>query len=286
MLQCWRKFGDAWYVIFICASIGTAHCPVLNTSSASPSNTAFISAHLLNTLLIFTTIHAQDFQDIEGDRATGRVSLPIVYPSVSRASMAGLLPCWSIFASLFWGLRPVISTGLVVLGACVGGMFYMKAAQRCAQDKHAYRAYNVSSCFCRELRNLSTCLSSGYLVCLLLPSFDTLSHLRSLVLSRAPTNRYSASIHPFHAPRQIAVSIARTYSTGNIVLPIEKRKMSVSAFASTQYSPHHCLGWRRPDAHVDMKSDMRLIRKDLHCASGCIFAPMVLAPPPPFPPKY
>ena len=110
---------------------------------ASPLNAKFISIQVVNALLFLTTIHAQDFQDVEGDRASGRVSLPIAYPFSSRVSMAILLPVWSTVIALISGLRPVTFAGLVLLGAGVGAMFYTNSAQRCARDKVAYRAYNV-----------------------------------------------------------------------------------------------------------------------------------------------
>ncbi|KAM5546019.1 hypothetical protein V8D89_000145 [Ganoderma adspersum] len=151
---CYHELGldSHWFTKNLCNAVGYS-CFNAGASSVMgarllvlPLNMEFMSAHLVNVLIILTTIHAQDFQDIEGDRASGRVSLPIAYPSVSRASMAILLPGWSMVIALISGLRPLAFAGLVLLGASVGAMFYMNTTQRCARDKVAYRAYNLWLC--------------------------------------------------------------------------------------------------------------------------------------------
>ncbi|KAI1787434.1 UbiA prenyltransferase family, partial [Ganoderma leucocontextum] len=143
---CYHELGfdSRWFTKNLCNAVGYI-CFNAGASSVMlfPLRTDFIYAQLVTAVLIFTTIHAQDFQDVEGDRASGRVSLPIAYPSGSRASMMVLLPGWSTFVCLFWELQPVPSATLVLFGACIGGMFYMNTAQQRARDKLAYRAYNV-----------------------------------------------------------------------------------------------------------------------------------------------
>ncbi len=47
---------------------------------------------------IILTIHTQDYKDVPGDAAAGRVTLPIAYPALSRAVSALLLIAWS------WGI--------------------------------------------------------------------------------------------------------------------------------------------------------------------------------------
>lgn len=58
---------------------------------------------LLIALVVATTVHAQDFPDIEGDRERGRQSMPLRYGhSVSRWSLAVLCVMWSMICLRFW----------------------------------------------------------------------------------------------------------------------------------------------------------------------------------------
>ncbi|KAI0708433.1 UbiA prenyltransferase family [Earliella scabrosa] len=110
--------------------------PVLNTSQTS------LKAQVLNALLILTTIQVQDFQDVDGDRATGRMTLPIAYPWASRLSISLILPAWSIFLSLFWNVGFLSSAVLVSLGAYVGAQLYSNRRTP-TRDADMYRIYNV-----------------------------------------------------------------------------------------------------------------------------------------------
>ncbi|RDB19704.1 hypothetical protein Hypma_013170 [Hypsizygus marmoreus] len=47
-------------------------------------------------MLIFTTIQAQDFPDIDGDVASKRMRFPIYAPEFSRAFTLLVIPSWSI----------------------------------------------------------------------------------------------------------------------------------------------------------------------------------------------
>jgi 1,4-dihydroxy-2-naphthoate octaprenyltransferase len=60
---------------------------------ASPNRHALdeisLDALCISLALITTTIHAQDFKDVEGDVKAGRTTLPmILQPSLARASFA------------------------------------------------------------------------------------------------------------------------------------------------------------------------------------------------------
>ena len=59
---------------------------------------------LIIWLAIFTTSHAQDFADMEGDGASGRRTMPLVYGEwLSRSSLAIATLFWSFAALEFWG---------------------------------------------------------------------------------------------------------------------------------------------------------------------------------------
>lgn len=67
-------------------------------------------------LVIFTTVHAQDFQDQEGDRESGKFTLQLLIGdgSKGRLSIAVLVLAWSIF--LPWALGTSIGVGGSVYG--------------------------------------------------------------------------------------------------------------------------------------------------------------------------
>ncbi|KAF2672543.1 hypothetical protein BT63DRAFT_199048 [Microthyrium microscopicum] len=79
-------------------------------------------------LAICTTIHAQDFADIAGDKARGRCSAPLLYgDSISRWSVAVPVMFWTFAAPAYWGLPwhhigtpGIIAQALVVIvGTCL-----------------------------------------------------------------------------------------------------------------------------------------------------------------------
>lgn len=74
---------------------------------------------LLTGFVIFTTVHAQDFPDIEGDAARGRATMPLLYgQTASRISLAVGVLVWSVVCPAYWQL------GLLgyLLPITVGGM--------------------------------------------------------------------------------------------------------------------------------------------------------------------
>ncbi|KAH7909467.1 UbiA prenyltransferase family-domain-containing protein [Hygrophoropsis aurantiaca] len=77
----------------------------------------------LSTCVFITTLHAQDFKDEEGDRLIGRKTLPIVFPSLSRASIMIGLPLWSICLSLVWGMDWLSTFVFVAFALLVGSRF-------------------------------------------------------------------------------------------------------------------------------------------------------------------
>ncbi|KAJ6521543.1 UbiA prenyltransferase family [Mycena vulgaris] len=83
-----------------------------------------------SALVVLTTIHAQDFSDIEGDMAAGRVTLPIYAPKGARITPPSRLAS---------GLGTKLL--LVVLGGTVGWRFYK--FRTVAKDQKTYVAYNI-----------------------------------------------------------------------------------------------------------------------------------------------
>ncbi|RDX41979.1 hypothetical protein OH76DRAFT_1489033 [Lentinus brumalis] len=117
------------------------------TGSASGSRR---DIQILNFLLISTTIHAQDFRDVVGDHATGRLTIPLAYPRASRLSMLVLLPAWSLFLCLFWHVPAFVSTVVCAFATYVGLQFCWNGGTS-AKDNAGYRDYNIWLCFVHVL---------------------------------------------------------------------------------------------------------------------------------------
>ncbi|KAL0960435.1 hypothetical protein HGRIS_005478 [Hohenbuehelia grisea] len=108
-------------------------CHGVNAIPPPPMNQLFI----MNSLIIFTTIHAQDFRDEEGDRLQGRRTLPIVSPSLSRTSMLVTLLLWSLSLAVF--VTRSVPTAALVL--CLGLRFYFIRSE--TADRTSYTLYNI-----------------------------------------------------------------------------------------------------------------------------------------------
>jgi 4-hydroxybenzoate polyprenyltransferase len=89
-----------------------------------------------------TTIHAQDFKDEEGDRAVGRRTIPIVFPSFARWTVIVPLLIWSSGLSLLWRLDVTTSLCFIALGLFVGVQFLISKTVK--SDQISFYWYNVS----------------------------------------------------------------------------------------------------------------------------------------------
>ncbi len=96
----------------------------------------------LSAGIILTTIHTQDYKDVLGDAAAGRVTLPIAHPVASRVVTAFILVAWSWGVSLTWQLDGITAAVMGVLALVVGVSFVAR------RDAHAdvvsSYLYNVS----------------------------------------------------------------------------------------------------------------------------------------------
>jgi hypothetical protein len=96
----------------------------------------------LSAGIILTTVHTQDFKDVLGDVAVGRVTLPIAYPVLSRIVTAFFLIAWSWAVSRTWQLDYVMTAIMGVLGMSVGIRFIARTDAHA--DKTSFYMYNVS----------------------------------------------------------------------------------------------------------------------------------------------
>jgi hypothetical protein len=118
-------------------------------------------ALVCSALVILTTVHAQDFPDVEGDRATGRKTFPIVAPRIARFGMLPLLVTWSAVLSIMWRLDYVWTTAIMALSTYVGTRYLRYSGK--SQDKTSYRWYNVSMIKFGVHSKFTLLYRSGYL---------------------------------------------------------------------------------------------------------------------------
>jgi len=87
------------------------------------------------------TIHVQDFPDTNGDRKSGRRTLPIVAPEGSRIYTLCILALLSLALASVWSLGTVCSILFVSAGLGIGLRCYLFRDE--ARDETTYVLYNV-----------------------------------------------------------------------------------------------------------------------------------------------
>ena len=94
------------------------------------------------TAILATTIQAQDFQDVIGDKAVGRYTLPIAFPNFSRYTPLVTLVTWSLYLTTMWEITTPAGVGFTFLGIVVGIRYYFWRSTK--DDEWSYVLYNVS----------------------------------------------------------------------------------------------------------------------------------------------
>ena len=92
--------------------------------------------------ILATTIQAQDFQDVIGDKAVGRYTLPIAFPNFSRYTPLVTLVTWSLYLTTMWEITTPAGVGFTFLGIVVGIRYYFWRSTK--DDEWSYVLYNVS----------------------------------------------------------------------------------------------------------------------------------------------
>ncbi|KAJ7206140.1 UbiA prenyltransferase family [Mycena haematopus] len=100
-----------------------------------------VQSLIFNALVVLTTIHSQDFSDVDGDAAFGRITLPIYAPTISRLLTPFTLIMWSVLLGRLWNLGPTSHFLLCGLGGAVGWRFFRFRTPSC--DANTFVAYNV-----------------------------------------------------------------------------------------------------------------------------------------------
>ncbi|KAJ7573618.1 UbiA prenyltransferase family [Mycena floridula] len=103
-------------------------------------DTVSITATLLSGALILTTIQAQDFPDVEGDAASGRLTFPLYAPELARALTFFAIPARSVGLAWYWGPGPICQTLFVCLGSYIGLRYYLWRTEE--TDRRSYFIFN------------------------------------------------------------------------------------------------------------------------------------------------
>ncbi|TRM68641.1 UbiA prenyltransferase family [Schizophyllum amplum] len=115
-----------------------------------PLSPTSVNALLITALLLATTVHAQDFRDVDGDAAIGRRTLPMVLsPAFGRWSLAALLVGWSAVLVRFWLLPAGVAALLYILAAVTSVAFVRSKSSE--GDKDACWWYNAWFTACLTL---------------------------------------------------------------------------------------------------------------------------------------
>lgn len=115
-------------------------CSLILSRESSLDGTS-IKALSCSALVILLTIHAQDFADVNGDRKSGRRTLPIVVPEGSRIYMLCALPLFSFALASFWSLGPLSSVLFVSMGSWVGIRYFLFRDE--ISDQSNFRLYII-----------------------------------------------------------------------------------------------------------------------------------------------
>lgn len=92
--------------------------------------------------IVTTTMQVQDMEDQEGDRARGRVTIPLLLgDAMARHSIAVLVSAWSCVCPAYWGLNALGYVLPGVVGLTIAGRTL--TARNIQADKGNWRRWNV-----------------------------------------------------------------------------------------------------------------------------------------------
>lgn len=110
-------------------------------ASASHLDDLTIKALLTCTVIFLTTAHCQDFKDVSGDAAVGRVTMPMVHPFLSRLSYMFFVIFWSIALSVYWELEYMFAVAFIGFSIFIGAFVMMFRSVKA--DQLSFQLYEV-----------------------------------------------------------------------------------------------------------------------------------------------
>ena len=119
----------------------TNPCFLKGANRHAMDNISIVSV-LCSVGIFATTIQAQDFKDVEGDKLVGRKTLPIVAPNVARPTLMLALAAWSIGLSALWQLSVGATLVFNFLSLSVGVRYMLFEGVKA--DQRSFYLYNVN----------------------------------------------------------------------------------------------------------------------------------------------
>ncbi|KAG8221438.1 hypothetical protein J3R82DRAFT_1629 [Butyriboletus roseoflavus] len=134
----WLSKNAILALMYGCAELGGTL--VASCDPSKVSQTGKLAVQL--TIAVFTsTVHCQDFKDVEGDCLTGRCTVPMMFPIASRLVVGLGLPIWSFLLCCIWDVDWFCTIAFVMYGCFVGGRFLCLQARDA--DKRSCKYYSV-----------------------------------------------------------------------------------------------------------------------------------------------
>ncbi|PCH35474.1 hypothetical protein WOLCODRAFT_80615 [Wolfiporia cocos MD-104 SS10] len=134
-----------WFGKNVLNTLGIAAYEVGTTLLASGRNTTLDSVGtrsvLISAGIILTTIHAQDFRDVQGDLDAGRRTFPIISPTAARLTVLVGLLCWTAATIHIWQLDWVTAMLITVLALFIGWRFLVRTTV--GDDEVSFIWYNI-----------------------------------------------------------------------------------------------------------------------------------------------
>lgn len=138
------KFSGHWAAknmctlfAYVCFEVGAM---IIMAGSSHNIDAIAIRALRSSSLIILSTIHVQDFPDVEGDIALNRKTIPIIAPVISRALTSIMITFWSVYIAIIWRIGNWCSGVLLSVGLIVAWRLYF--LRTASEDKKSRAMYN------------------------------------------------------------------------------------------------------------------------------------------------
>ncbi|KAF9556098.1 hypothetical protein CPC08DRAFT_670284, partial [Agrocybe pediades] len=100
-----------------------------------------LTALMISALVILTTISAQDFADVNGDKMSNRRTFPLIAPVASRWYIFIAVTFWSSMLTVAWDLGPISGGLFLAFGTYVGSRYFR--LRDIQSDRSSYALYNI-----------------------------------------------------------------------------------------------------------------------------------------------
>ena len=146
-LYCDMEGGDSHFAVrngFLAMIYGTTYYCSLRIATGPihvPTTAATYWIGML-AMVIFTTLHIQDYRDEEGDAAKGRGTIPVRFSAkVARILFALPMTFWMIFIPTYWQL-PILGWALCIVPG-VAAVMHLLLLRGPEEDERAYQIWAV-----------------------------------------------------------------------------------------------------------------------------------------------